>query len=184
MKKVIILLVLVIAVTMSSCSYIEDSIQEALDKSYNEGYDAGYKKGYDRGYSKGQSDPREVKKPTSGTILEGKEYDESEIKIEADTSNNYVVTLKDQDGTVIVSFFVRAGATVTVGVPAEKCYVYFASGKDWYGYGEGLMFGENTYYSMDDELVDFDGSTWTYTLEPVTDGNFTETPIDKDDFFS
>jgi hypothetical protein len=196
MKKVIILLVLVIAVTTSSCSYIEDSLQEALDKSYNEGYDEGYEKGcsdgydegydegYDIGYSKGEAEPKQVSRPTSGTILQGMEYEESEITVKADTSQDYVVSVRSAGGTPYVVFYVRAGATVTIGVPARKCYVYFASGTDWYGYGEGLMFGKNTHYSMDDELVDFDGSTWTYTLEPVTDGNFTDTPIDKEDFFS
>lgn len=80
-----------------------------------------------------------------------------------------------------MSFYVRAGETVTVGVPADYLYIYFASGETWYGTTD--LFGSNTNYSMDDELLDFtDGRSWTYTLYPVNNGNFSETPIDPDDF--
>ena len=73
--------------------------------------------------------------------------------------------------------------TVTVGVPADELYIYFASGTKWYGYGKGLMFGEDTSYSKDDELVDFSEYTWEYTLYPVNDGNFSETPSNENEFF-
>ena len=164
MKKVFILLVMIISVTMSACTF---------SRSHDEDSDIE------------DAELKEVKRPASGTILDGREYSTSQITVTADEENNYVVTLKNESGRVLVSFFVRSGDTVTVGVPARKCYVYFASGKDWYGYGEGLMFGKNTHYSMDDELLDFsDGKCWSYTLEPIKDGNFSETPIDPDDFFS
>ena len=74
----------------------------------------------------------------------------------------------------------RAGETVTVGVPAEFLYVYFASGTTWYG--EDLWFGEDTYYFKDEKRLDFTQYTWEYTLSPVTNGNFEETPIDADEF--
>lgn len=67
-----------------------------------------------------------------------------------------------------------------MGVPAEYLYVYFASGDTWYGASN--LFGEHTNYSMDDELLNFKEYTWEYTLYPVTDGNFSQTPIDADDF--
>ena len=52
-----------------------------------------------------------------------------------------------------MSFYVRAGDVVTIGVPAEYLYVYFASGDTWYG--STHLFGEQTSYSMDDEICDF-----------------------------
>lgn len=123
-------------------------------------------------------------KPYSGKVLSGKEYyNESEITITADNSSDYVVSLKSRSGTERVCFYVRAGDTVTVGVPAEHLYVYFASGNIWYGYGKGLMFGKNTIYSKDDELLDFTEYTWEYELYPVTYGNFSETPSNADEFF-
>lgn len=126
-----------------------------------------------------------VTKPYSGAIISGAEYhNESEITVTADSSNDYVVSLKDSRGTEYVSFYVRAGDTVTVGVPQKWLYVYFASGDEWYGYGKGLMFGKNTVYSKDDEPQDFSKYTWKYTLHPVTGGNFSETPSDEDEFFS
>lgn len=122
--------------------------------------------------------------PASGKILSGMEYKNgSTITVTADSTSNYVVTLKDASDVKYVSFFVRAGETVTVGVPSMKLYVYFASGKQWYGYGRGLMFGENTVYSKDDDIMDFINYSWEYTLYPVSDGNFSETPSDEDEFF-
>ena len=125
-----------------------------------------------------------VAKPYSGKILSGKEsYDGSEITVTADGASDYVVSLKSRSGTERVSFYVRAGDTVTIGVPSEYLYVYFASGNTWYGYGKGLMFGERTVYSKDDELLDFTEYTWEYELYPVTNGNFSETPSNADEFF-
>ena len=139
-------------------------------------------------YSLGKKEGSElppVAKPYSGAILSGTEYyNESEITITADSSHDYVVSLKDMRGREYVSFYVRAGDTVTVGVPAKWLYVYFASGKEWYGYGQGLMFGKNTDYSKDSEAKDFTQYTWSYKLYSVANGNFKETPSDADEFFS
>lgn len=175
MKKVFVLLCAILAVALVACGYSENDLAAAR----SEGYEAGYKRGYEAGLAA----PRPITKPTSGTILEGREYWESEITIKADTSSDYVVTLKDATGRTMVSFFVKAGDTVTMGVPGKGLYAYFASGKEWYGYGKGLMFGEDTVYSKDDEILNFAEYTFEYTLYPVNNGNFTETPSDEDEFF-
>ena len=122
-----------------------------------------------------------VTEPRSGEILSGREVsDGSEIMITASGGESCVVKLKTRSGTERMSFYVRAGDTVTVGVPAEYLYVYFATGDTWYG--NTHLFGENTSYSMDDEICDFTEYTWEYTLYPVSNGNFSETPINADDF--
>lgn len=125
-----------------------------------------------------------IAKPTSGTILRGREGTSSEITIKASGGSSCVVVLKDAFDYVHMAFFVRAGETVTVGVPAKILYAYFASGDTWYGYGEGKMFGSNTQYSKDDEMLLFSEYTYTYTLYPVTDGNFSEIPCDENEFFN
>jgi hypothetical protein len=124
-------------------------------------------------------------KPVSGTILSGEEcFDGSTITISASNGENCVVSLRNIKGQERVTFFVRAGDTVTVGVPEEHLFVYFASGEVWYGYGNGKMFGEDTIYFKDDELLDFtDGYAWEYTLTPVSNGNFSETPSNENEFF-
>lgn len=127
------------------------------------------------------SDLTPVSEPRSGTILSGRAvYDGSEITVTAPYNESCVVKLKTRSGFERVSFYVRAGETVTVGVPAENLYVYFASGGTWYGVT--LLFGEKTSYSMDDDLCDFTTGTWKYTLYPVTNGNFQQTPIDASEF--
>lgn len=122
-----------------------------------------------------------VTEPRSGAILSGREvFDGSEITITASSGESCIVKLKTSSGIERLSFYVRAGDTVTVGVPTECLYVYFATGETWYGMTH--LFGEKTSYSMDDELCDFSEYTWEYTLYPVSHGNFSQTPIDEDNF--
>ena len=124
-----------------------------------------------------------VPEPASGTILYGSGYGTSEITVTASDSSSCVVMLKTPEGKIRLAFYVRAGDTATVGVPAVCLYAYFATGDEWCGYGKGKMFGENTSYSKDDTLCDFSQYTYTYTLQHVYDGNFSETPCDEEDFF-
>ncbi len=122
-----------------------------------------------------------VPEPANGAILSGYEdFDGSEITITAPYNSACVVKLKTSSGVERLSFYVKPGATVTVGVPAEYLYVYFATGKTWYG--NEHLFGNDTSYSKDDDLLDFARNTWSYTLHPVTDGNFSQTPIDENEF--
>jgi hypothetical protein len=166
MKKVIALLCVLVSLLLTSC-YSAADLEEAYDQGYRDGYAA----------------LKPVERPASGAILAGRKGSSSEITVTADTSEDYVVALKDNRGTERVVFYVRAGTTVTVGVPAEELRIYFASGKEWYGYGMGLMFGDNTHYSKDDESIDFAQYTIEYTLYPVDNGNFSETPSNEEEFF-
>ena len=122
-----------------------------------------------------------VTEPRTGAILSGSEYyNGSELTIHASSGHSYVVKLKDASGVTLLSFYVRAGDTVTVNVPSAYLYVYFASGDIWYGTEH--LFGDDTSYSMDDDIQNFIDYTWEYTLYPVTHGNFSETPISADQF--
>ena len=183
MKKVVVLLLAIITLFFTSCGYTESDIIDAKQRGYETGYDIGYKAGYEEGYDDGYVALKPVSRPASGTILSGSEGYGSEIVVTADTSADCVVSVKNYWDSECVAFYVRAGTTVTVGVPADYLYVYFASGNEWYGYGKGLMFGKETIYSKDDEMLDFSECGWEYTLQPVTDGNFSETPSSADEFF-
>lgn len=120
--------------------------------------------------------------PYTGEILEGNVYPNgSQIKVTGSSDADCVVKLKNISGDTVVSFYVRSDETATVGVPAELMYVYFASGDTWLGTSK--LFGELTYYSKDENLLDFTKYTWEYTLVPRTDGNFTETPVDASEFW-
>lgn len=122
-----------------------------------------------------------VAEPQSGEILAGVDVvDESQLTIKTSANEACLVKLKTITGMTRMIFYVRADDEVTVNVPAEDLYVYFASGENWYG--EELLFGEETSYSKDDEVQDFKNYTCTYTLYSVTGGNFSETPIGADEF--
>lgn len=200
MKRFALVICMALVIVLTGCGYSEDDLKEAQENGYNigysagleegrekgyeEGYDEGYVDGYDHGYASGYDTLKPISMPSSGTVLSGQEYyDESEITVKASFGDSYVVSLKDMSGKECISFFVRSGETVTIGVPSEYLYVYFASGDTWYGYGEGLMFGENTVYSKDDDALDFTQYTWEYTLYQVANGNFVETPSNQDEFF-
>ena len=183
MKKVFALLLAILSLTFSSCGYSESDLIAAKKRGYETGYDVGYKAGYESGYNDGLTALKPVPRPASGTILSGEECDESAIVVTADNDYDYVVSLKTYWNSECVTFYVRAGTTVTIGVPADYLYVYFASGTEWYGYGKGLMFGEDTVFSKDDEMLDFTECGWEYTLQPVYDGNFSETPSNENEFF-
>ena len=159
---------------------------QALEDAYDEGYDDGYTKGFHQARNQmieNAIKPSPKTMPTSGTIVSGQQGYGSTLTIKSDTDSACVVSLKTTQGVERMAFFVRAGDIVTVNVPAEQLYAYFAYGNTWYGYGEGLMFGEDTVYSRDDEALYFGQYTYTYTLYPTYNGNFTETPSDEDEFF-
>lgn len=122
--------------------------------------------------------------PETGYIFEGKEYYTSEITIKANASESVVVKLKDTQGNTVISFFVQAGDRISMGVPGQNLYVMFASGDTWYGYEDLFGDGNKTHYSKDDDLVNFADYTWEYELQPVTDGNFSDTPISEEEFKS
>lgn len=119
--------------------------------------------------------------PQSGQVFIGSDmYRYSELSIDSSSNESCYIKMKNVMGDDIFSFFVRAGDSVTVQVPSGYFYVYFSYGKEWYGTEH--IFGPDTQYAKDDELLDFKNYTWEYTLYPTTNGNFTETPIDPEEF--
>ncbi len=122
-----------------------------------------------------------VQEPKSGTILSGNKCtNAAQITVSASYRSSCVVKLKNESDETKLSFYVQAGDTITVNVPRECLYVYFAEGTTWYG--EELLFGSDTYYSKDEDICDFVMYTYTYTLYSVNNGNFEQTPIDADEF--
>ena len=122
-----------------------------------------------------------VSEPASGTIFVGSNHrNASQITITAPMDQSCVVKLKTSNGQTKLYFYVRAGDTVTIGVPCQHLYVYFACGKTWYG-NENL-FGSKTTYSMDSSICDFSNYTWEYTLQKTQNGNFSQKYINENDF--
>ena len=122
-----------------------------------------------------------LKEPRNGEVLSGMEYKRcSKITITAQENVSYLVKLKNAFGDERLSFYVRAGKTVTLGVPNEDMYVYFASGDKWYG--TEYLFGVDTKYTKDEEIKEFSNSGWEYDLSPLNDGSFQATTIAPEEF--
>ena len=122
-----------------------------------------------------------VTEPVSGTLLSGIEYNgESQITVTAPTFKSCVVKIKTPSGKNVLSFYVRKNETVTVNVPCQNLYVYFAYGHTWYG--KDQLFGSKTTYSKDSNICNFEEYTFEYTLKETNDGNFQETYINQSDF--
>ncbi len=125
--------------------------------------------------------PEEVAEPLSGTVLSGyAPKDASQITVSLENTGACVVMLKDTSDRTLLSFYVRAGETVTVDVPAEMMYVHFAGGKNWYG--EELLFGDDTVYNRDPELTDFTQYSWEYELDSLTRGEFEASDAEVEPF--
>lgn len=119
--------------------------------------------------------------PESGTVfLDSDLVKGSELTIHTADDEACYVKLKDENYEDVFSFFVRAGESISVPVPFGNYFVYFAYGTDWYG--PKYVFGDDTSYGKDEEICDFENYTWEYTFVKTADGNFTETPIDSDEF--
>ncbi len=123
---------------------------------------------------------RPLKTPSNGQIFYGENLSRyGELTIHNDGNGCYV-KLKTASKKDVFAFYVKANSTCTINVPTGNYYVYFASGKDWYG--PEYCFGEETAYSMDDEILDFTNYSWEYTLTPVVNGNLTLDDIPASEF--
>lgn len=119
--------------------------------------------------------------PASGTVFIGRELScESSLTINSKSDKSCYIKLKNAHAEDVYSFFVQAGDSIAVPVPVGQFYVYFSYGSNWYGTEH--VFGPETTYAKDDELLDFENYYWEYTLYPTANGNFTETPIDPNEF--
>lgn len=195
MKRIACGLMIAISLSLVACSNNDEAIEKAYQSGFNDGHESGYQEGYeigyDEGYDVGHADLKAFfrkqsllkERPVTGAILSGKSSGKSEITVKASLTDDYVVMIKDTNGNEVVAFYVRASEEATIKVPAKYLDVYFACGTDWYGYGEGLMFGSDTFYSKDDETMDFTKQTWEYTMYTTNNGNFSETPSSADEFF-
>ncbi len=125
--------------------------------------------------------------PANGEVIfRTKDAGYSTITIKNESDNCYV-KLKDYYKNDVMGFFVRGNETATVNIPYGSYYIYFASGDEWYG--KKYLFGDDTDYSMDDELQTFSYSSYdntyttlTYTLYLVNNGNFTPKDINASEF--
>ena len=165
----------------------------AASKDYTQGYQDGYKDGFLQGLQAAlyglddePEEPEVEAEPKSGTILFGEKLkSKSKITVNASKQSAVVVCLKTGAGVTHYAFYVQAGDSVTVNVPDEALYAFFASGdgSQWRGYGQGKLFGDTTVFTKDIHTLYLKTYHYTYTLYPVTDGNFSETPSDESEFF-
>ena len=127
------------------------------------------------------ADLTEQPEPGNGEVLMGGDLETwSTITITAADDESCYVKLKDESENDVFAFYVQAGQTAEVGVPAGQLYIYFAQGETWYGTED--LFGSNTDYSKDPEILDCDNYTYTYTLHAVSGGNFSTEDIGEGEF--
>jgi len=122
-----------------------------------------------------------MKMPYTGQVFIGGNLPTDQmLTIKCATDESCYIKLKDILRNDVFSFFVRAGETADVYVPSGQFYVYFAYGTQWYG--PEYAFGPESTYAKDGTLTDFENYSWEYVLEPVVDGNFSQTPVQEEDF--
>lgn len=86
---------------------------------------------------------------------------------------HYFVKLVDwTEGTTEMTYFIRSGETLKVGIPLGSYKIKYAAGQQWYG--ESLLFGPETIYSEADNKFDFalhDNNLSGYTVELILQPN-------------
>ncbi|GEM_PF-2860719 len=91
------------------------------------------------------------------------------LTVRASAGTNYYVKLEDiQTRREVASFFIRAGETLNVNVPAGRYEMKYATGPNWYG--PKYLFGPQTAYSKAEAVFDFsfDGYRYSgYTVELI-----------------
>ena len=100
-------------------------------------------------------------------------------------ANALIKLIRVDDGTEVVSVFVRAGETVEVRVPQGNYTGKIASGQTWYG--DQIRFGPNTSYGQFSSSFEFsvEGSRLAgkeVTLTRVENGNLSRSPLDASQF--
>ncbi len=109
-----------------------------------------------------------------------------EVTVNSPQESNCYVYLKNvYNEKNDVSFYVGAGQSVTVNVPAGTYELYYATGETWYG--EKYKFGKETNYSKADEYTTLSESYSSYdivefTLYAVPNGNMHTENIDESEF--
>ncbi|MDR2714942.1 MAG: zinc ribbon domain-containing protein [Coriobacteriales bacterium] len=125
--------------------------------------------------------------PSNGEVksyIQGKHTAPLSIKTSSG-DNYYYVLLKMESGFKALSVFIYPGKTVDIDVPLGKYYLYYATGKEWYGTEN--LFGPDTVYSKaDDIFIFYEANDYVngYTVEliPRRGGNLSTSSASSSDF--
>ena len=118
--------------------------------------------------------------PSNGHIFSGSSTGDAGIEITAASSESCWAKVYTSSGKLQISFFIRAGKTVYVDVPAGTYTIHFATGKTWYGTGD--KFGSGTSYGQDKSVRIDSGYYMTYTLQASSGGNWSPSSLDASNF--
>lgn len=97
------------------------------------------------------------------------------------SGTNYLVKLEDAaTGRYVADIFLVGGYPAKVDVPSGRYKIKWASGTDWYGYGE--LFGPSTVCNIIQETFNFNETPqgfqgYRLTLEPARQGNLNSVAI-------
>ena len=125
--------------------------------------------------------------PVTGSIrkhIAAKSIAPFQIKA-AEGTHCLVKLLNAENGSPVLTVFVRSGTTVDAKVPLGSYEVRFAFGKRWYGYEH--LFGSDTAYSKAEKTFTFEDTGerlrgHTITLYKVTNGNLHVRDIAPEEF--
>lgn len=116
----------------------------------------------------------------------------SRVIIKSSSNHDCIVTVKygNADGIVAGHVYVRRGDRAEIPLPSGRTYqVFFYSGEGWYPYKEmpkdifgGFLFNESFSYDKTAFYLDY-GESMEYTLTPTTNGNFTPSSTNQNNFF-
>ena len=130
--------------------------------------------------SSSSSAPAEQSLPANGHIFAGSESGTAGIEVTAPSSQSCWCKVLTTSGKTQISFFIRAGKTVHLDIPAGTYNIHFACGSKWYGTTN--RFGDGTSYGQDKSVTIDSGYYMTYTLQASSNGNWSMSGLSANDF--
>jgi uncharacterized protein YgiM (DUF1202 family) len=127
-------------------------------------------------------------RPATGTVIADKRAvgGLGQLKVQNGTDTDGVVLITTEDGTLLLSFYVRLKEEFTyTGVPNGKMLIYFMLGSNWDGDEKRFMQISST-RKMDQPLefatTGTSFSVWTISLNPVESGTGKASDVPPDQF--
>lgn len=122
-------------------------------------------------------------RPRTGVLESSNARLETEFRLKASNESDYYVSLNDQRGGLIATYYLRAGELLVAQVPTGSLSLSFAAGRNWLGSEE--LFADDLVFSEGNRNLEFSrGYVTEVRLILQRNGNFATNQISREEFLN